>query len=383
MIPPGVRAILDALAFDGRPADLSTIDLAFADRAQLTLLLSRHVQNPHVESALARNTQRVAKVAAEYAEIARLFDHVVLKGFTHVPEFIGDLRLRVQYDLDLYVPPSETEKARDALVKLGYHPIQGTESLAMDHLPAMVRKTGWEWRGDFFDPEIPTSIEVHFQFWDPSTERLRAERLDDFWSRRDSRQLALVDKVGYAALHLTRHLLRGSVRAFHVWELANFLNSHHAPEFWREWQRLHPPSTRRLECVAFLLAKQWFACRVPHPVEDSIDQLSPSIHRWFEIYGWSPIESMFEPNKDELWLHMALLDSTFDRFDVMRRRLIPMSPPGPVDAIYTPSDQLTLGRRITRTARNFAYAASRAVHHFRLFIPTVWQGIRWWFHSRS
>ena len=104
-----------------------TIDLAFADRAQLTLLLSRHVQNPHVESALARNTQRVAKVAAEYAEIAPLFDHVVLKGFTHVPEFIGDLRLRVQYDLDLYVPPSETEKARDASGQawLSPHPRHG------------------------------------------------------------------------------------------------------------------------------------------------------------------------------------------------------------------------------------------------------------------
>jgi hypothetical protein len=383
MIPPSVRAILDALAFDDRPVDLSGIDLTFADRSQLTLLLSRHVQTPHIDSALTRNTQRVAKIAEDYAEIAPLFGHVVLKGFTHVPDFIDDLRLRVQYDLDLYVPPSEAEKARDALVKLGYQPIEGTESLAMDHLPAMVRKTGWEWRGDFFDPEIPTSIEVHFQLWDTSTERLRAEGLDDFWSRRESHQLALVDKLGYAALHLTRHLLRGNVRAFHVWELANFLNSHHAPEFWREWQRLHPLSTRRLESVAFLLAKQWFACRVPDPVEDSIDQLSPSIHRWFEIYGWSPIESVFEPNKDELWLHMALLDSTFDQFDVLRRRLIPLSPPGPVDAVYTPAGQLTWGRRITRTARNFAYAVSRAAHHIRLFIPTVWQGIRWWFHSRT
>jgi hypothetical protein len=383
MIPPGVRAILDALAFDGRPVDVSSIDFAFADRAHLTLLLSRHIQNPHVHSALARNTQRVAKIAADYAEIAPLFDHVVLKGFTHVPDFIHDIRLRVQYDLDLYVSPSEGGKARDALAGLGYQTIEGTESLAMDHLPAMVRKTGWEWRGDFFDPEIPTSIEIHFQFWDPSTERLRVQGLDDFWSRREAHQLALVDKLGYAALHLTRHLLRGNVRAFHVWELANFLNSHHDAGFWREWQRLHPSSTRRLESVAFLLAKQWFSCRVPDPVEDSIDQLSPSVHRWFEIYGWSPIEGVFEPNKDELWLHMALLDSAFDRFDVLRRRLVPVSPPGPIDAVYIPEDQLTVARRIKRAARNLSYRASRAVYHVRLLFPTVWRGVRWWFHSRS
>jgi hypothetical protein len=383
MIPPNVRAILDALSFDGRPADLSSIDLAFADRSQLTLLLARHVKSVHVDSALARNTERVAKIGREYAEIAPLFDHVVLKGFTHVPDFMDDLRLRVQYDLDLYVPPADGGKAREALAALGYESIEGAESLAMDHLPPMVRKTGWEWRGDFFDPEIPTSIEVHFQFWDPETERLRAEWLDGFWSRREAHQLAPVDKLGYAALHLTRHLLRGNVRAFHVWELANFLNAHHAPEFWREWQRLHPPSTRRLESIAFLLAKTWFACRLPDQVQDAIDQLSPSIRRWFEIYGWSPIESIFAPNKDELWLHMALLDSNYDRFDVLRRRLIPASAPGPVDAVYTPSAELTPSRRVRRTARNFAYAASRAVHHIRLFIPTVWQGIRWWFHSRS
>jgi hypothetical protein len=384
MIPPGVRAILDALAFDGRPADLSQLarsDLAFADRSQLTLLLSRHGLD--VDSALARNTQRVAKIAADYAEIAAAFDHVVLKGFTHAPDFIDDLRLRVQYDLDLYTPPSEAGKAREALTALGYQPIEGAEALAMDHWPAMVRKTGWEWRGDYFDPEIPTSIEVHFRFWDPDTERLRAESLDDFWTRRDSRQLALADKLGYAALHLTRHLLRGNVRAFHVWELANFLNTHHDPDFWREWERLHSASARRLESVAFLLAKQWFACRVPDPVEDSIDQLSPSVRRWFEIYGWSPIESIFAPNKDELWLHMSLLNSNFDRFDVLRRRLIPVSPPGHVDAIYTPEVQLTLSRRVTRAVRNWSYAASRAVHHIRLFVPTVWQGIRWWFRSRS
>jgi hypothetical protein len=383
MIPPGVRAILDALAFDGRPADLSSPDFAFADRAQLTLLLSRHLQNAHVDGALARNTQRVAKIASEYAEIAPLFDHVVLKGFTHVPDFIDDIRLRVQYDLDLYVPPAEGGKAREALRELGYEPIEGTESLAMDHLPAMVRKTGWEWRGDFFDPDIPTSVEVHFQFWDTPTERLRAQGLDEFWSRRESHQLALVDKLGYAALHLTRHLLRGNVRAYHVWELANSLNSHHDPEFWRQWQRLHPPSTQRLESVAFLLAKRWFACQLPHAVEESIDRLSPSVHRWFEIYGWSPIESIFEPNKDELWLHMSLLDSAFDQFDVLRRRLVPVSPPGPIDAVYLPDEQLTISRRIKRATRNIAYGASRAMHHARLLLPTLWRGIRWWFHARS
>jgi Uncharacterised nucleotidyltransferase len=389
MIPDHVRAIFDALAFDRRAADLSRLtagDLAFADRSHLTLLLSRAKLNAesraYVDAALARNTARVKKIATDYAEIADSFDHVVLKGFTHVPAFIDDLRLRVQYDLDLYAPPSESEKAREALIALGYRAIEGQESLAMDHLPAMVRKTGWQWRGDYFDPEIPTSVEVHFRFWDPETERLRAEGVDDFWARREGNQLSLPDKLGYAALHLTRHLLRGNVRAFHVWELANFLDSHPAPEFWREWQRTHSRLARRLEAVAFLLAKTWFAPRVPDLVQDAIDQLPARVHRWFEIYGWSPAETILKPNKDELWLHLSLLDSAFDQFEVFRRRVIPVSAPGPVDAIYTPESELTLARRLERAFRNLAYAGSRAIYHLRLLLPTVWEGLRWRLRSR-
>ena len=113
------RAILDAFRFDGRPHSLAGLargDMEFADRAQLTLLLSRFdlaaPVREHVEAALARNTVRVERVRAAYQEIAPRFEHVVLKGFTHAPAFIDDVRLRVQYDLDLYVPPSEHGRAR-------------------------------------------------------------------------------------------------------------------------------------------------------------------------------------------------------------------------------------------------------------------------------
>ncbi len=121
-----VRPILDALCFDGRAYSLEDLDsdaLDFADRSQLTLLLGRFNLPPlarqHVDAAIERNTMRVARVAAAYEEIASAFDHVVLKGFTHAPAFVDDLRLRVQYDLDLYVPAEHIRVARDTLLSLG------------------------------------------------------------------------------------------------------------------------------------------------------------------------------------------------------------------------------------------------------------------------
>jgi hypothetical protein len=399
IVPGGVRAILDALRFDRPPGstpnslpDLSPADLAFADRSHLTPLLSRlkltDLVRAHVDGAIARNTLRMQRFAAAYAEMADKFDHVVLKGLTHAPDFVDDPRLRAQYDLDLYVPSRDRETARDALLALGYEPIGGMAGLAMDHLPTMIRKTGWQWRGDYFDPDLPAGVEIHFRFWDAPTECIRVEGLEDFWTRRCGHRLEHADMLGYAALHLTRHLLRGNVRAFHVWELARFLevhqsDFHHDPAFWRTWQKQHPPSLRRIEAIAFLLAKSWFACRVADEVEVEIGALPPAVHRWFEVYAWSPLESNFRPNKDELWLHMSLLDSASDRWSVLRRRLIPASMPGPVAAIHLAEDQLTIPRRVARSTRNTAYAASRAWYHSRTLLPTLIEGVRWWFRSRS
>jgi hypothetical protein len=68
---------------------------------------------------------------------------------------------------------------------------------------------------------------------------------------------------------------------------------------------------------------------------------------------------------------------------VLRRRLIPASLPGPVAAIHTPDDQLTIGRRAARATQNASYAASRAWYHARTLAPTLIEGARWWFRSKS
>ncbi len=382
---PGVRAIFDALRFDrtvNALAGITADDLSFADRAQLTPLLARFDLDAsvraHVTGAIARNAIRVERVSEAYLKIAPAFDHVVLKGFTHVPDFMDDACLRVQYDLDLYVPPEQKEIARDALTSLGYEPIGGMEALAMDHLPTMVRKTGWQWRSDYFDPDLPPAVEVHFRFWDSPTERLPADGVEEFWDRREGTCLTLVDRLGYAALHLTRHLLRGNVRPSHVWEIARFLHTHHDSAFWTRWRESHSPSLRRIEAVAFLLAKEWFGCSLPDLAASEVAALPASVHRWFDVYRWSPIETSFKPNKHELWLHTSLLDSAGDRLDILRRRLIPGSMPGPVDGIHVPDEEMTIGRRFKKNARNAAYATSRAAHHLRLFLPTLGEGVRWW-----
>ncbi len=390
------RAVLAALRFDhpATPAPSSwpvapfdwNDALDFADRASLTPLLSRLDLPPEararVDGAFSRNAARNDRVAEAYRELAPLFEHVLLKGATHVPDFTDDLRLRVQYDLDLYVPRAGCGHARDALLKLGYEPVPGWKDV--DHLPAMVRKTGYEWSGDYFDPEMPVGVEIHFQFWDEASLCLRPAGLDAFWTRRQrgagdlvACQLDLADRLGYAALHLTRHLLRGNVRAFHVWELARFLHTHRDDSFWQRWSDLHHPSLRCLESVVFRLAEQWFGCTLAPAAAAEIAALPPDALRWLDRHAFSPIEGMFRANKRELWLHLALCESRADRRTILWRRLAPLSPPGQVDAIFVPDDRLTFARRVRKNMRQAAFVAHRAAHHARVLVPTLWDGLKW------
>jgi hypothetical protein len=262
-------------------------------------------------------------------------EFVALKGITQCDLFGIRAADRAQSDIDLYCPRETVETARDALLAAGYLPIAGLEAFPTDHLPALMRPSAWQWRGEFFDPEMPLAIELHFQFWNPRLECLPAEGVDEFWTRRVRRpvggtDLAVLhpaDAVAYAALHLLKHVLHGDTKPFHVYEVASFLHGHADDEaFWTEWRRLHSDTLRRLETVSFLLAERWFGCRLAAAVREEAARLPAATRMWFEEFGTSPAVQRFRANKDELWLHLSLLEGRRDAWRVARRRLIPVQP---------------------------------------------------------
>jgi hypothetical protein len=389
-IPSCVSDLLVALGKSNRPphsasdAEWKTA-LHYFDRNQLTLMLPRAGLPVSVQQRLdqnaADNRERLRRLKQTFAEIdgAIKSPFLVLKGFANWDQFTRDPLSRVQYDLDLYCPDSAVE-ARDALTGLGYESIRGGEKFSTDHLPPLVRKTGWQWRGDFYDLEIPISVELHFRLWDEATEEFPVPGLDQFWSRRAEQSLdgrpylALhpADALGYTALHLLRHLLRGDVRAANVYELANFLdrNAANAP-FWNCWRDLHGPELRRLQALGFRLAAAWFNCGVSPIAQAEIDALGPRIRRWFEECAASPVEAFFRPNKDELLLHLCLLDTPRKKLSVLRRRLFPTRLPGPLDSVFIPAERMTWALRLRKRWQYARYVAGRGAFHVRALLPTL------------
>jgi MFS family permease len=384
--------VLEALQFSSpEPAGLAKLSdeewkkaLAFSDRAQLTLplgLTSReHLPEwvgRRIDQNLTNNAERWRRAKIAFQEIAAAFEaggleFIVLKGFSHCPHFIGDPRRRWQSDFDLLFPEDQVLQARDLAANLGYEPVSGFERHPIDHLPVMIRKTGWQWHGDFFDVDMPLALELHFQLWDEHTERFGPAGLDEFRTRRQNRELdglrftALhpVDALANSALHLLRHLLRGDLRPSHAYELASFLHRNSGDDcLWNAWLESHPESLRLLETISCAIAQRWFDCRMPPAAAQQVESLPSNITRWLKMYSSSPLAGIFHPNKDELWLHWSLLDSSGDRLHVLHRRLLPGQLPPLVDS--------------SQAREYLPYLASRALYHAGALPSIIWSALRW------
>jgi hypothetical protein len=409
VLPPHAQYALEALSFSPLPdavrADVNWKKLLqFCDRTQLTLplALSKRAQlPPEVRERIDRNvvdnfgrwegTKQVFRQLAAAFELAGL-DFLVLKGFAHCPLFMTDPRFRVQYDLDLLFPRTDLSSAYEILRSVDYEPLGGFENVPLDHLPAMVKKTGWKWKGDYFDPDMPLSIELHFRLWDSGTEGFEVHGLQQFWSRRQKRQIEEIhfqslddaDMIGYSTLHLVRHLLRGDVRLFHVYEVADLLHRTAADgHFWQTWCDRHDESLQRVSLIAFALAKRWFHCTLPVAVNEGMLRLPAETQRWLRTYGDSPVTGLFRPNKDELWLHWSLISSRRRRAMVIARRLIPERPAGPVEPVHLTKEQITWRVLWQARCRYCLFVAQRAYHHLRTLPGTAGSAIRWFSGRRK
>lgn len=409
-LPPGAAAALAALHLsEPAPGELTRLNergwraaLDFCGRSQITLAVRQRSREAMpawvqetVDGDLARNQQRLGVVRELYRSLSERLgavgvDSVALKGLTQCGLFGSEAEERPQYDIDLFMPRETVFAARDALLVVGYEALEGMDDFPTDHLPALIRKTGWEWRGDLFDPEMPLAVELHFQFWNGSLERLAAPGTEAFWTRRALRRVAGLDlpalsapdALGYACLHLLKHVLRGSARPFHAYEVACFLDARASDnEFWTEWRALHAPELRRLEAVTFRLAREWFGCQLGG-AEEEVAGLPAAARAWFDEFALSPATRLFESNKDELWLHLSLLESRRDRWDVARRRLFPGRLPAAVDAVNVPESAMNWRRRLRRRMRWVEFVVTRLLHHIAALASVARSGARLWWRKR-
>ncbi len=345
-----------------------------------------------IQHNLDNNARRHSLLVGAYAGIAgalqsQAVPFAILKGLSKSQYYAADLRQRPQYDIDIYVPAEALPPARCAVEALGYEALPDGHSRDADHLPRMIRRTGWRWREDYYDPEMPTAVELHFQFWNERTECFNTGDLTPFWTRRVVRDVAgmqlpalnPVDALSYSTLHLLRHLLRGDLHLHHVYEMAHFLDSSASDDrFWNEWSCGALPSCRVVEAIAFRLAAEWFHCSLHPAPRRAVEQLPHLVNRWFDLFGISPALIAGQPNKNELLLHLCLIPESRDRRKVVVSRLFPLHHGRVVLDAHSSRARMSLGRRLRGLAFECRFMLKRAGYHAVTLASIFLSSFRWW-----
>lgn len=412
-IPKEFAALMESLQCVGADTDgllaLNTDEwkrlLDIADVAHLTLPLAQRLNPAFPEWVIERlsrnvrdNARRFERVYAAYREAAEALEkagvpHIVLKGFTHVPEFVADPRMRMQSDIDIYCPPDTIEAGHEALKSLGYLPKLDVDYRWADHSPTMVRPGTWKWRGNSFDPEMPCSIELHFCLWNEKTSFMSVPEVEGFWKRRTEDKfgsfswssLQDVDKFAYLALHILRGIIAGDWVVHHVYELASFLQRRSRDvEFWNQWLITHSAQFRRVQAIGFWLARSWFSCQLPDSVAEVIEAIPAAQHEWLRRCGGTSLEGMFCMKREGRLLHFLLTGRGPARLVVLRRAFLPMSISGPKRAI------VHFDRRAPRNSRETSvrgtylrYLSSRFFAYLRSDIELLWHSTSMWLAGRK
>lgn len=397
--PRHVTAILEALQFQNassqRLSQLSPLEwqdlLSWCDRRQLTLLLPRVCGSSipaNIQGEIARRNERYGvrfeRLKAEFFDIvaaltAAGLEFVLLKGLSHSPELTPDARLRAQGDLDLWLIGPAVHKAKDTLQRLGYVSVGTSRSR---HLSPLARPCNWKWAGDLFDPDMPISVELHYELWSEDAEYVPAQGIEAFWARRvprsfDGHEVSVLcneDLVGFAALHLLLHVLHGELPLERAWELARFLDTHSDDiVLWQSWRGSHSGDLKRLELISFALVTRWFSCRWPDQLDAELLNLPEPVRLWLEQCSLAPLVSQWSANKREVWLHLALIDGWSNKVRVLARRLFPLSFARFGTQEENKPSLAEAPRILLQGLKPFS---RRLLHHLCTLSPTIYDGLR-------
>jgi hypothetical protein len=145
----------------------------------------------------------------------------------------------IQSDHDFLVYSEDLECANEVFLGLGFEPVDSHSGRNVDHLPTLVKCSGWQWKGNFYDPEIPRAIELHFRLWDAEFEGISINSLEEVWKNSIVREISGIripvlsrqDALTYAVMHAFRHLLRKTCAS--TFMSSRFLNRNvHDTAFW-------------------------------------------------------------------------------------------------------------------------------------------------------
>ncbi len=374
--------------------------LAFADTAGLTLSLMDRLKHRGTFNELALSIQqgftqrfhdnvgRTKIIARELVEFNRMLQsgdvrYLNLKGQVLCPDFVERPEYRLQYDHDFLVCSEDLHKTYALFVDLGFSPLPSSRRLAVGHLPTLVRKTGWTWQGNLFDPQIPLAVELHFQLWEAEFDKIPVCTLDNVWENSQSTRflslsipvLSREHTLLYCVLHAFRHLLRNDLRLSHLYEIGYFLHCHSGQRnFWRRFLKDIARCSNSCKATALIFD---LACQLFHPRRATAvgqfvaEHLSPAAAAWIEKYGVRESIYCYRRSKSSIFLHLDFVEGGVAKSRVVATKLIPRHPPLSSFGIHTPEDGQGAKFRSLKLLHDSNHFVHRILFHAQALVSFV------------
>jgi hypothetical protein len=353
-----------------------------------------HWVQARLEKNLRDQTDRHGLITREFLEFNRLLQerrirYICLKGVTAFPDFVDNPIHHVQSDHDFLVCREDLKRANDIFVGLGYEGLDSHSRFNVDHLPALIKSSGWEWKGNYYDPEIPTAIELHFRLWDSEFEGIAINSLEKVWQNSIVREIGGIripllsrqDALTYAVMHAFRHLLRNDLRLSHLYELAFFLN-HNVTDtpFWNTFgEELEQfPTSLKVTATMFHLARKCFEPKMSPFVQELVTRnLSAASELWIEKYGRKEALSSYRQSKNSLFLHLDFFENQDEILSRILTRLLPSHLPPKYLGVKISDDRKTLLQRLHEGAYFFWQICTRSVFHISELLGFLWKIPLW------
>ena len=376
--------------------------LGFTDKAGLSLHLRDHLMRCNdferlpasIQVELQRrhndNLRRTRDMEQEFVGLNRQLQgadirYLNLKGLLLAPDFVEPLERRVQYDYDFLVKKEDLQRAYSLFLQHGYSALHSTRELAADHLSPLIQKSGWKWKGNYYDPAIPRGVELHFQLWDSNFELLPIQTLDKVWELSCSRAfdsitaptLSREDTLLYVTLHAFRHLLRNDLRLSHLYEIAFFLQRTSEEErFWNDFtlRVSQCPNTTKMVATTFELARSLFRPALyPLVRQFIVARLPATAASWVCAYGRTGAIHCYRKNRNALLLHLGLLNDNGQRWALVWQRLLPRHLPLPTYGVQAPKEAQDLKFRLAKAARYVDLLCRRGLFQLRSLFELSFQ----------
>ena len=340
-----------------------------------------------LEERLARNVERTHDMLEEFNRLNAAFREfgvqaAALKGFTLVPEYCPESRLRHQTDFDFLVAPGAVEAAADALANCGY----STDTLRKDgescfttplnHIPS--------YRDDLYCAQRQRQVDLHTAIWeelDWISPEFPADSMNNL--RRKTvlgasfHSLSPEDQFLVQVFHAFRHSFRSWIRASWLLEISNFLEIHrNDDEFWGRVVTRAGNSTDARRVVAFVLGltSQLFRKSSPQPLLSwAARALPPSTQTWIEHFSVRWILSDWPGSLLNILMAADFMRDSRLRSDYLKSRLVPEKRQLSIGTVNSQDSRITA---LARKAR-WQYLAHRSIHHLRNLLSLMAGQIRW------